>query len=88
MTISEFHAWLEGFSESFTEAPNAEQWAKIKAKLASLEALRVPTANEVRRNLPIGTTIGWPLPAPSTCSTLEGRRVNEAVWTSRGDAGH
>jgi hypothetical protein len=38
MTLAEFKAWLEGFSESFGEAPSAEQWAKIKAKIASTEA--------------------------------------------------
>lgn len=34
MTLSEFKAWLEGYSEAFTGgAPNADQWAKINEKL-------------------------------------------------------
>ncbi len=35
MTFGEFMAWLDGFSEGF-EAPNPEQWAKIKAKLETV----------------------------------------------------
>lgn len=42
MTLNEFKAWLEGFEEAFTGAydqghPNKEQWAKIKARIASIE---------------------------------------------------
>ena len=38
MTLSEFKAWLEGYSEAFTSgAPNADQWAKINEKLGSVK---------------------------------------------------
>ena len=38
MTLSEFKAWLEGFSEAFTDGiPNADQWAKVQAKLADVK---------------------------------------------------
>jgi hypothetical protein len=34
MTIEEFKAWLEGFSESFPDgAPTKAQWEKIKQKI-------------------------------------------------------
>lgn len=33
MTITEFHAWLDGFSEAIAGAPTPEQWAKVLAKL-------------------------------------------------------
>jgi hypothetical protein len=36
VTISEFRAWLEGYQASFTEAPSAEQWQTIQAKLATV----------------------------------------------------
>lgn len=40
MTISEFKAWLEGYSEAFDNAaPNPEQWAKIREKLESVGAV-------------------------------------------------
>lgn len=36
MTISEFKAWLDGFEAAMGDAPNPEQWAAIKAKLATV----------------------------------------------------
>jgi hypothetical protein len=36
MTLAEFKAWLEGYSEAIGEAPNAEQWKRIQAKLATV----------------------------------------------------
>ena len=40
MTFNEFRAWLEGFEASFKQhGPDAEQWAAIKAKLASVSAV-------------------------------------------------
>ena len=37
MTLSEFKAWLDGFSEAMGEAPTPEQWAKIKRKLDDVQ---------------------------------------------------
>lgn len=37
MTLSEFKAWFEGFSEGIEAAPTAEQFAKIKAKVALID---------------------------------------------------
>lgn len=34
MTLSEFKAWFEGFSEGIDKAPTEKQFAKIKAKVA------------------------------------------------------
>ncbi|PJN93936.1 hypothetical protein CNY89_17465 [Amaricoccus sp. HAR-UPW-R2A-40] len=34
MTLNEFRAWFDGFSEALDGAPTAEQWAKVRAKLA------------------------------------------------------
>lgn len=36
MTISEFRAWLDGFSEGVRDAPTPEQWARILEKLADV----------------------------------------------------
>lgn len=34
MTLNEFKAWLEGYSEAFKDGmPNADQWAKVQEKL-------------------------------------------------------
>lgn len=37
MTLQEFKAWLDGFSDAMGDAPTAHQWAKIKAKLATVQ---------------------------------------------------
>ena len=39
MTFNEFRAWFDGFSEAIGDAPTPEQWAKIKAKVDSLDPL-------------------------------------------------
>ena len=39
MTIKEFNAWLDGFSEAIGDAPTPDQWQKIKAKLQGVSDL-------------------------------------------------
>lgn len=42
MTLAEFKAWFEGYTEGMDEkAPNAKQWAKIKAKVADIDGTPV-----------------------------------------------
>lgn len=45
MNMSEFKAWFEGFSEVITVAPNPQQWARIKQRLAQVDG--VPTTYPV-----------------------------------------
>lgn len=41
MTLNEFQAWLEGYSEAFTSgAPTAGQWEKIREKLAEVKIVK------------------------------------------------
>lgn len=43
MTLSEFKAWLDGYSESFSDGrPNADQWKKIQMKLNNLREANNP----------------------------------------------
>lgn len=44
MTLNEFKAWLEGFSDAMGDAPTPEQWKKIKEKLARVDAFHLPVA--------------------------------------------
>lgn len=37
MTLSEFKAWFEGFTEGVEAAPTEAQFAKIKAKVAKID---------------------------------------------------
>lgn len=41
MTLSEFKAWFEGFSEGIDKAPTEKQFAKIKAKVAEINGAPV-----------------------------------------------
>lgn len=37
MTLAEFKAWFEGFTETLEAAPNEKQWARIKARVAEID---------------------------------------------------
>ena len=37
MNLPEFKAWFEGFTESLTAAPNAQQWTRIKEKIGKIK---------------------------------------------------
>jgi hypothetical protein len=36
MTLAEFKAWFEGFTEDMSGAPTEKQWKKIKARVAEI----------------------------------------------------
>lgn len=36
MTLAEFKAWFEGFSETMDGPPNEKQWDRIKARVAEI----------------------------------------------------
>lgn len=62
MTISEFKAWLDGFSASFKDgAPDAEQWKRIKQKLDMLAVVSgAASINDYRsRWLPSLENVMW-----------------------------
>ncbi len=37
MTLAEFKAWFEGFTETLKAAPNEKQWERIKARVAEID---------------------------------------------------
>jgi hypothetical protein len=37
MTLVEFKAWFEGFTETLEAAPNEKQWERIKARVAEID---------------------------------------------------
>ncbi len=46
MTLSEFKAWLEGFSEAFADGvPSADQWAKVQSKLNEVKVVATSVAD-------------------------------------------
>ena len=58
MTLSEFKAWFEGFTESMEGAPTADQFAKIKAKVEKIDGAPVTYPIYVERYWPM---LGQPI---------------------------
>ena len=42
MTLSEFKAWFEGFTETMDGPPNSKQWARIQKRIAEIDGEPVP----------------------------------------------
>jgi hypothetical protein len=53
MTLKEFQAWLQGFGETFGEAPTQAEWARIQQKLRD-----EITANEKRTTVDLSSLYG------------------------------
>lgn len=41
MTLAEFKAWFEGFTEEMDAAPTSKQWKRIKARVAQIDGVAV-----------------------------------------------
>lgn len=41
MTLAEFKAWFEGFTEDMDGAPDAKQWKRIKARVKEIDGVAV-----------------------------------------------
>jgi hypothetical protein len=41
MTLAEFKAWFEGFTEDMDGAPNEKQWKRIKAKVKAIDGVAI-----------------------------------------------
>lgn len=52
MTLSEFKAWFEGFSEGIDKAPTEKQFAKIKDKVALIDGAAVTERIYLDRYVP------------------------------------
>lgn len=76
MTVSEFRAWLDGYSAVIGDAPTADQWATIKAKLADVhEPFSIAPADRINPSIaPVvyprtirSGDVPWPGYWPGTC---------------------
>ena len=80
MTLNEFRAWFDGFSEAIGDAPTPEQWAKIKAKLAQArEPVVVPSVWPGR--LPDAPQRYWGQ-VPNTCTTAGDPNAGRPITVS------
>jgi hypothetical protein len=69
MTLAEFKAWFEGFTESIEAAPTEKQFKRIKAKVAQIDGSAV--------TYPIFVDRYWPSPRPLPY-------WHDQVWTVSG----
>ncbi|MGI9507143.1 MAG: hypothetical protein ACR2RE_29225 [Geminicoccaceae bacterium] len=73
MTLSEFKAWFEGFTEAMEKPPNAKQWKRICARVKEIDGERTTWPVFVDRYEPRHTfTPGYPLPYWMTWNTTGG----------------
>ena len=49
MTLSEFKAWFEGFTESMEKAPTPNQWERIKERVAKIQTDSAVAQDKLRR---------------------------------------
>lgn len=52
MTLAEFKAWFEGFTESMEGAPDDKQWERIKARVKDIDGVAVTKTVFVDRYVP------------------------------------
>jgi len=72
MTLAEFKAWFEGFTEGMEGAPSANQWDRIKERVAQIDGTAI-TREVVYRdrywptiiNRPLEPYISWSSAAPA-----------------------
>jgi hypothetical protein len=90
MTLSEFKAWFEGFTEGMGAAPTADQFAKIKAKVEKIDGAPITQRIFVDRWWP--TYPIWPdyntaspaLPPKVWYSNSAGNLASQAIGSSEG----
>lgn len=70
MTISEFKAWLDGFSAGIKDQPTKEQWEMVQEKLAGVHE-PLPTLPEYPKYIEdyryMDLTGYWPKVGELTC---------------------
>jgi hypothetical protein len=41
MTLQEFKAWFEGFTENMSGTPNKDQWKRIRARVKEIDGIAI-----------------------------------------------
>jgi hypothetical protein len=91
MTLSEFKAWFEGFTESMEGAPTEAQFAKIKNKVALIDGTPITYPIYVERWWPNHRPTdywGWPsyVTSGGAISTLQAVGRNDGVGVANFEA--
>jgi hypothetical protein len=67
MTLQEFKAWFEGFTENMSGAPNKDQWKRIRARVGEIDGVAITEKVFIERYWPY-----YPYTSPwlfTTCSS-------------------
>jgi hypothetical protein len=92
MTLAEFKAWFEGFTEGMAAAPDEDQWKRIKARVAEINGAATPYPIFVDRyvepyrrywpNVPYWSACGAVSQGMSAKSAVDGSSPNGFVFNS------
>ncbi|ENN86054.1 hypothetical protein RHSP_31883 [Rhizobium freirei PRF 81] len=83
MTLAEFKAWFEGFTETLEGAPSEKQWERIKARVAEINGTVTTYPVYVDRYMPpyrpwyVGTPLN-PIIYGANTSAIAGVAMNSA----------
>lgn len=69
MTLAEFKAWFEGFTEDMDGAPSKKQWERIKARVSEIDGVAVTRTVFVDHYIPAGRRYWWENPVVTWGST-------------------
>jgi len=58
LSLAEFHAWLDGFEESVTGAPDPRQWRKIRERMDKVD---LESTYPLRADLALAAREWWPI---------------------------
>ncbi len=74
MTLQEFKAWFEGFTENMGDAPTKLQWARIQARVKEIDGADI--------TYPIFVDRYWPPYTWWTCNTSNNTIFNSDLGPS------
>lgn len=87
MTLSEFKAWFEGFTECMEGAPDEKQWQRIKARVKEIDGVAITKTVFVDRYVEVPYRRGWwENPIVSYGASSGGTALLSTSGASRNDA--
>ena len=87
MTVNEFKAWFEGFTESMERVPTKAQWNRIKEKIDSVDDMPTSHAVFIERHLQPYRTYWSTWSSGDNFTTQSGTPKSKSV-TSKGIRGN
>lgn len=86
MTLLEFKAWFEGFTEGIDKAPTLKQWARIKARVKEIDGTSIPYPVYVDRWVTPYQPYNWQFNTNTTADNTTGVNLNMFTVAGRIEA--